>query len=340
MHWDAVPADENRLRRRGVATAFLVGLLLMGLKFYAWRLTGSSAVFSDALESIINVVASAFAAVSVFVAAKPPDADHPYGHGKIEYFSAGFEGALIVLAAVGIFYSGAQHLLHPRPLPRLGAGLAIVLGSSLVNLGLGVMLVRLGRRTRSITLEADGRHVLTDVATSAGVLAGLAAVALTGWYWLDGLVACGVGLHILYTGFRLIRQSVKGLMDAADAELLEALTGIIAQGRRPAWVDVHKLRAWRAGTAVHVDLHLLLPKDLRLEEAHHEAEHLERLILERLPGAASVLVHMDPCEPERCPVCGRRSCAHRAARFQASLPWGVEKLTAADHKGDGDLGSQ
>jgi cation diffusion facilitator family transporter len=328
------PEVEHRLRFRAVAGAFLVGLLLMGLKFFAWRLTGSSAILSDALESIINVVASAFAAVSVFVAAKPPDASHPYGHGKIEFFSAGFEGALIVLAAVGIFVSGIQHILRPQPLPRLGTASAIILAASLVNLGLGLMLIRVGRRTRSITLEAGGRHVLTDVYTSAGVLAGLALVVLTGWYRLDGLVACGVGLHILYAGFRLIRQSIKGLMDASDPDLLESIAALILQARRPAWVDVHKLRAWRSGATVHVDLHLLLPKDLSLEAAHAEAHYLEELILRRVPGAAGVLVHMDPCTPGQCPICGRSDCGHRRAGFLATVPWNAAKLTDVPEAAD------
>jgi cation diffusion facilitator family transporter len=330
------PEIELRLRRQAVAAAFLVGLLLMGVKFFAWRITGSSAILSDALESIINVVASAFAAISVFVAAKPPDSSHPYGHGKIEYFSAGFEGALIVLAALGIFISGIQHILRPQPLPQLGLASAIILAASLVNLGLGLQLMRVGRRTRSITLEADGRHVLTDVYTSAGVVAGLALVVLTGWYRLDGLVACGVGLHILYAGFQLIRQSIKGLMDASDPDLLEIIAALIVQARRPDWVDVHKLRAWRSGAAVHVDLHLLLPRNLRLEAAHAEAEFLENLILKRVPGAAGVLVHMDPCTPRLCPICGSSDCGHRRERFLAEVPWSAAKLTAVSDTPDED----
>lgn len=319
---------QQRIRIAAGLISLLVGAGLMAVKFYVYRLTGSSAVLSDALESIINVVASSFAIVSIILSAIPPDEDHPYGHGKIEFFSAGFEGALIVLAALGIFRVGIGHLLAPQPLPQLDLGLLLMLAASAVNALLGWGLVRVGRKTRSITLEADGRHVLTDVYTSAGVLAGLVLVRLTGWYWLDGLVACLVGIHILFAGAQLIRTSYKGLMDAADPQVLQQITGVVLAHRQPSWIDIHNLRAWNAGTRVHVDLHLILPRDMPLEEAHREADALEQAILAEVPGAESVLVHMDPCRKADCPICGRGACNHRERPFYGTSSWNTTTLTA------------
>lgn len=324
-------AEKKQQRKRIAAgvVSLLVGAGLMAVKFYVYRLTGSSAVLSDALESIINVVASTFAIISIILSAIPPDESHPYGHGKIEFFSAGFEGALIVLAALGIFRVGLSHLLAPQPLPQLDMGLLLLVGASVVNLVLGIGLVRVGRKTRSITLEADGRHVLTDVYTSVGVVAGLILVRLTDWYWMDGLVACLVGGHILFAGAQLLRGSYQGLMDAADPEVLGQITEIILAHRKPTWIDIHKLRAWNAGARIHVDLHLILPRAMSLEDAHREADDLERAILAEVPGAESVLVHMDPCQKENCPICGLAHCHHRARPFRQTSQWSTTTMTAA-----------
>lgn len=319
----------QRLRLQAATAALLVGVLLLAAKFYAWRVTGSSAVLSDALESIINVAASGFAIASVIMAAKPPDASHPYGHGKIEFFSAGFEGALIVLAAIGIFKAGLTHLLDPQPLPRLEIGLLVMVAASVVNVVMGLILIRVGHRTRSIALEADGRHLLTDVYTSIGVIIGLVLVRLTGWYWMDGLAACIVGGNILFTGFRLIRQSYQGLMDRADPDVLEQITAVLAAQRRSVWIDIHKLRAWRAGARIHIDLHLILPRQMSLADAHTEADDLEKILLAEVPGASSVLVHMDPCDDNFCPICGKKECRHRQHDFTRHKHWSAEELTAS-----------
>ncbi|MDJ0784728.1 MAG: cation diffusion facilitator family transporter [Desulfosarcinaceae bacterium] len=303
------------LKKRVVAVtvSLVVGTALMGLKFYIYRLTHSSAVLSDALESIINVVASGFAMGSILFAALPPDEDHPYGHGKIEFFSAGFEGALIFVAALGIFYTGIRHLISPHPLPHLESGLLLLLATSVINLALGIFLIRVGRHTASLALEADGRHILTDVYTSAGVVLGLLLVYLTGWLWLDGLIACLVGGHILFAGGGLLRQAFAGLMDRSDPNLLDDLVAFLNANRRPRWLDIHRLRAFRSGARVNVDFHLVLPRDLSLAEAHTEVKALEHLIEAHFDDQAIVLIHMDPCHPGKCPRCqwrSKRICNH------------------------------
>jgi cation diffusion facilitator family transporter len=330
------PPEPNMVKARiiAISLSFVVGATLMAFKFYVYDITNSAAVLSDALESIINVVASGSALVAILVAAKPPDESHPYGHGKIEYFSAGFEGALIILAAFGIFKTGWAHLFHPTEIPELEKGLWILFGVSVVNLLLGLGLIRVGKRTDSITLIADGKHVLTDVYTSAGVLVGLFMVHETGLLWLDGAVACLVGLNILFLGWRLIRQSFWGLMDTADEALLEKIARLIHEKRKDLWIDIHQLRAFRSGAFVHIDLHLILPRDLSLEESHREAKDLEKMIVAQFSGRASVLIHTDPCLDPDCPICSNHLCRQRAQDMEERLTWDAKTLTSLGGAGE------
>lgn len=334
MTTETAHSDQRRRMRRRLTAAvcsLAVGVALMAMKFGAYRLTLSAAVLSDALESIVNVVAAAFALVSIIMAAKPPDSEHPYGHGKIEYFSAGFEGALIVMAAIGIFKVGVIQIFEPRPLPDLDSGMVILLAAAAANLLLGIGLVRVGRSTDSLTLVADGKHVLTDVYTSGGVILGLLLVRMTGWLWMDGAVACIMGINILATGMMLVRQSFLGLMDAADPALLGRIAGVLNAARRPAWIDIHQLRAWKSGHMVHLDLHLSLARDISLEAAHDEAKALEAAIVDRFGGNASVVVHMDPCEDDDCNVCPRDPCDERREGYRQARPWTIESLTRFQH---------
>ncbi len=321
--------DEKHHIKTRITSACLslfIGAVLMGVKFYLYRVTHSSAILSDALESIINVVASGFALVSILIAAKPPDESHPYGHGKIEYFSAGFEGALIVLAAAGIFMTGLPRVFQPGDLPHLQSSLFILFAVSLVNLALGVGLVRVGKRTSSLTLTADGKHVLTDVITSGGVLLGLLLANVTGWYRLDGIIACLVGVNILFSGWSLVRQSFTGLMDASDPDLLKQIADLIAGNRRDTWIDIHQLRAWQSGNFIHVDFHLILPQSFSLQESHREAKALGEIIENHFEGRASVIIHTDPCEDSDCPVCSRELCNTRSTNQECEPSWTVASL--------------
>jgi cation diffusion facilitator family transporter len=334
-------AARQKMRMRAIVLSFLVGVALMGIKFLTYRITHSSAVLSDALESIINVVASAFAALSIWMAAKPPDPEHPYGHGKIEYFSAGFEGALIIFAAIGIFYTGVKHLRQPHALPNIEEGIVILLGATVVNLLLGLFLVRRGRKTDSMALEADGKHILTDVYTSFGVIIGLILVFWTGWVRLDGIAACLIGINILATGGRLVYQSFSRLMDASDPELLDQIADLLERHRRPEWINIHELRAWWSGRIIHIDLHLVLPRHASLYNAHLEAKHLEKILTTEFCGNADVLIHTDPCIPVECPVCGKPYCDLREHRQRpGSHPWSRHHLTqTTTGQLDGSAGS-
>ncbi len=293
-----------------------VSLLLMGLKFLAFLLTGSSAILSDALESIINVVAGGFGLWSVFLASKPPDAGHPYGHGEMEFFSAGFEGALIVLAAGVIVWESVPKILSPHGLPRLDSGLLILFGTTLANLWLGLILIRAGKRTGSMAISADGKHIMADVFTSVGVMAGLLLVRLTGWYFLDGTVACVVAANIVFVGIRLIFTSSSRLMRAYDPELLERITSVIARNRKPEWIDIHRLRAWSSGREIHMDFHLILPRDSSLEDAHRTVVEVQQLLKSQLPGAPDILIHVEPCLDPQCRICLRPRCVIRKKSFR------------------------
>lgn len=301
-----------------------VAVVLLGVKTAAWWLTGSAAILSDALESIINVVAAAFAVLSVSVAATPPDKRHPYGHGNIEYYAAWLEGMLILLASVGIFYESWNKILHPEPVPHLGAGIVLLLAAGGVNAWLGLLLLREGRRSDSLTLTADGKHVLTDVYTSAGVLVGLGLVWATDWLWLDGAVACLVGVNIAWAGVDLVRRSVSGFMIESDPVLLESICALLRQNRHPAWIDIHRLRAIKAGRRVHVDMHLILPREMPLFEAHVQVEAMEALLRAQLGPDADIMIHADPCNDKRCVVCDADPCAQRSVAASATPIWTPE----------------
>lgn len=260
----------------------------------AWQLTGSVGLLSDALESLVNLAAALLALWMLRVAASPPDEDHPYGFSKAEYFSAGIEGALIVLAAAGILSAAIPRLFEPQPLEAPFLGLAITVAASAINFAVAIVLVRVGRREHSITLEADGRHLMTDVWTSAGVIAGVALVFVTGWLWLDPLVALAVALHIVWTGAALMRRSWRGLLDAAiPAEELATIDKLFAEYSKRYGVAFHALRTRQAGMRRFVSFHLLVPDAWPVSQAHQLSEEMEERIRSLVPNA-SIFTHIEP----------------------------------------------
>ncbi|MGD9818998.1 MAG: cation diffusion facilitator family transporter [Desulfomonilaceae bacterium] len=301
--------------------ALFSSALLMGAKFFAYYLTQSSAILSDALESIINVVAAAFALGSVIVSARPPDESHPYGHGKIEYFSAGFEGALIILAAISIFYEGVIKVLRPHELPQLDVGIILLLCVTVLNALLGYFLIRVGLKTRSDAVFAHGKHIITDVYSSVGVAIGLIGVMLTQYWFIDGLIACLVGANILVSGLFLVKRALSGLMDASDPLLLEDICDALSEHRKGLWIDMHQLRAWRSGQKIFIDFHLILPRNMSLERAHMEVKELEEIFSKYLGKGTEVLVHLDPCEDPECPACSNDPCEMRSHPHNLNNLW-------------------
>ena len=269
-------------------------LATIGLKTLAWWLTGSVGLLSDALESLVNLAAALLALTMLRVAASPPDEEHPYGFSKAEYFSAGIEGALIVLAAAGILASAIPRLIDPRPLDAPILGLALSASASAINLAVGLLLIRVGRREHSITLEADGHHLMTDVWTSAGVIAGVALVFATGWLILDPLVALAVAAHIIWAGLRLMRRSWRGLLDAAiSSEDSREVTKLFSEYSKRYGVTFHALRTRQAGARRFISFHFLVPDAWTVAHAHQLSEEIESRIRSLVPNAA-VFTHIEP----------------------------------------------
>jgi cation diffusion facilitator family transporter len=324
VNGESLVIDEPQLRRRAILISALVGVGLLAIKLMAAALTGSAAILSDALESIINVVASAFAFYSIILSAQPPDPSHPYGHGKIESFSAGFEGALIILAALAILWQAVPGFFAPRPIAELDLGIVLVIGAAAVNAGLGLFLIRIGRKTRSFALTADGKHLLTDVYTSGGVVLGLSLVRWTDWLVLDSITACAVAINIIVSGAKLVRQSVSHLMDEADERVLNNIVDTLQRARQPEWIDLHHLRSWRSGNRHHIDFHLTLPRYWNLEQCHDTETMVEAWLVDRLGGHGEALLHLDPCTPHHCPSCRMSDCPLRGGAFRTTPAWTLE----------------
>ena len=277
-------------------------VVTIGMKTVAYLLTGSVGLLSDALESVVNLVAAVLALIAIATSAKPADERHHFGHGKAEYLSAGAEGVMIVIAAGLIAYTAIDRLINPRPLEDLGIGLAVTVGATVVNGTVGVILLRQGRRHRSMALAADGKHLMTDVYTSVGVIVGVALVAVTGWLPLDSLVALAVGANILWTGFILVRNAGRGLLDHAlpqeeTARVLGVLQGFV--DRSPAGeLEFHGLQTRESGRDQFVSVHVLVPGSWSVARAHDLVEEVEAAIRSELPHA-QVHTHLEPREDPR-----------------------------------------
>lgn len=288
--------------------SLIVALLLLGIKFSAYFMTRSAAIFSDALESIVNVFAAAFALYSLSVAHRPADRDHPYGHGKIEFLSAGFEGGMILLAAVVIVVQGLDLLINGTGNVRQGwLGVFLMLLAMLVNGVVGFFLIRLGRRQTSLTLVADGKHLLTDAISSLAVIAGLLIVVLTGWQAADPIVAILVAVYIAWMGGYLLKQAAAGLMDRQDEADTRMLEGILnshigPHGRPPLICSYHKLRHRHSGRYHWVDFHIMIPRHLDIDQGHRIASAIEYEIEQALQ-IGNATAHVEPCTDGQCDQC-------------------------------------
>jgi cation diffusion facilitator family transporter len=322
--------DAARARLRAVVISLAVSVVLLAAKYQAYRLTGSTAILSDALESIVNVVAAVFALGGIVFAGRPADRNHPYGHGKIEFFSAAFEGGLIAFAAVLIVYEVILSLLRGPDLRALDVGVTIVLGAGLVNLLLGWYLIRTGRRYQSLTLIADGRHVLADFYTSAGIVIGLLLVWFTGIAWLDPVVAAVVALNLMWTGFRLVRQAAGGLLDEEDTALLDRLLEVLQPHLSQGVIRVHHLRAIRAGRFHHVDAHLVVPEFWSVERSHELAENLAERLIKEVGVEGEMTLHTDPCHRVYCRMCDLDDCPVRREPFGGRPPLTLEEAVQPD----------
>ncbi len=315
-----------KLRALAALLSLLVGLGVMAMKFWGYRLTGSTAILSDAIESMVNVVAAGFALWAVRAAEAPPDEEHPYGHGKLEFVTAVFEGGLITFAALMIGYEAIVALVSKTTLPILNEGMWVVALASGLNGLLGFFLVRVGRSTASLALVADGKHVLSDCVSSFGMLAGLFVVKATGFVWLDPVIALLLAIFLARTGIPLVRQAADGLIDAADPTLLRKLLASLEKNRQPGLIRVHYARAMRNGRRIHVDGHLVMPEFWPIEKAHDLAEEYERKVIQEISLEGEMEFHVDPCRRAYCQTCDLPDCPVREEAFLHRPPLNLREL--------------
>jgi cation diffusion facilitator family transporter len=325
----AIRADVH-IRLRAGLLSLIIGTALLGVKFLAYRSTGSSAILSDAMESIVNVVAALFLLGGLLFAGRPADRNHPYGHGKIEFFSAAFEGGLIAFAAVMIVYQAAQSLWFGVEVRQLDFGLALTAAAGLVNLALGAYLIHIGRKHRSLMLEADGRHVVSDFWTSLGVVVGLLLVKLTGLLWLDPAVAIIVGVNLGLTGWRLVRYAAGGLLDEEDNQLLQTLLSAMNANVVPGIIRIHNLRAIRSGRFSHVDAHLVVPEFWPVKRAHDAADAFEKLVIGSGDVEGEIVFHLDPCRQAYCSQCDLTDCPIRLEPFRDKPSLTIDEAVRLD----------
>ena len=268
-----------------------ISVLLLAVKFLAYYLTHSVAILTDAMESIVNVAAGFIGLYSLYISAKPRDINHPYGHGKAEFLSAAVEGTLILSAGAIIIYKAVQHLIYPGPINSIDKGMILVGITGLVNLCVGFLGFRYGKRNQSLALVASGRHLISDSYSTFGIVAGLLLISFTKLVWIDGVIAVFFGGIIIYTGYRIVRRSIAGIMDEADEELLEKMVKAFNANRKQNWVDVHNLRVIKYGSILHVDCHLTVPWYLNVNEAHAEIEALGSIIKKEFGESIELFVH-------------------------------------------------
>jgi len=317
--------EKNFLMKKQAAwLSLIIGFLMFIFKTLAYLITDSTAIFSDAAESVVHVAATGMALYSIYLSAKPADEDHLYGHGNVEYFSAGVEGFLIILAAVTIIYSSIKDLIFGVETSSLDVGTIIIAIASVVNLLLGLFLVRKGKKTNSLILVADGKHVLRDSFTSFGVVFGLILVLITGIKVIDPIIAIFVAANILFTGYKLVRESIGGLMHETDKEMLSMIVEKLKSIRKDYWIDIHHLRFWKSGERVFIDFHLILPYYLSVKESHLEEEFIEKNLLEIIPNSG-VRIHMDYCKPEVCKYCGYE-CDKRSEERKINYEWNEKRF--------------
>lgn len=306
------------------------GIILFIGKIVAWKLTGSDAVFSDAMESIVNVISAFMGLYSLYLAAKPKDEDHPYGHGKVEFVTSGIEGALIAIAGIMIIYEGINSLITGKILQKLDWGIAIIAATAIVNYLLGYISIKKGKHENSHVLISSGKHLQSDTITTLGVVISLVIVYLTKIYWLDSAVALIFGFYIILIGYKIIRKSLSGIMDEQDPDLLNQIIKVLEENRRTEWIDVHNMKIQQFGANLHIDAHITLPWYYSLRDAHNEMEKMIILLAKNTKRSVEFNFHMDDCKPISCPVCQIADCPVREQDFVKRITWTPENVTCVD----------
>ncbi len=306
----------------------LLSVVLFAAKIAAYYLTNSLAILTDALESIVNVLAGFIGLYSLYVAAKPKDIEHPYGHGKAEFISAAAEGGLIIAAGLLILYETFQNIIDKKPLEQLDIGLYVVAATAVVNYVAGLICLKRGKQNNSLALQSSGKHLQIDTFSTLIIIAALIVMLFTQLLWLDKVIAFILGIFVIYNGYKIIRRSIAGIMDEADMELLQKMVDVLNANRRPNWIDLHNLRVIKYGIVLHIDCHLTVPWYMNVMEAHAEVEALISLIKREFGDAIEMFVHTDACLEPSCPICLKENCNVRQHPLNHRVEWTLENIIA------------
>ena len=318
------PVQQN-LRLQKIITG--VSILLFAMKVFAWYLTQSVAILTDALESTVNVIAGLIGVYSLYVSAKPKDWDHPYGHGKAEFISAAVEGTLITIAGLIIVYEAIDNLVHPHAIQQLDYGILLVAITGIINYIAGSICINTGKKNKSLALIASGKHLQMDTYSTIGIIVGLILLYFLKFWWIDSAVAIIFAFIIMFTGYRIIRSSVSGIMDEADTTLINQLVLVLNKNRRANWIDLHNLRIIKYGGTLHIDCHLTLPWYLNIKEANLEIDALFEIVKNEFGESMEIFVHADGCNDFGCLICNKLDCAVRQHFFEKKIEWTVENIS-------------
>ena len=305
-----------------------LSILLLIVKTFAWYITGSVAILTDAFESIVNVVAGLIGVYSLYISAKPRDQDHPYGHGKAEFISAAIEGTLISIAGLIIIYEAFNNLVHPHSIKKLDYGIILVAVTGIINYFAGSVCIKTGTKNNSLALISTGKHLQTDTWSTMGIVVGLILILITDIVWIDSAVAILFSIFIIFTGYKILRSSLAGIMDEADTTLLKKMVQMLNGKRRQNWIDLHNLRIIKYGSTIHLDCHLTVPWYLNVHEAHIEIEALSNLVKNEYGESVELFVHSDGCMDFSCRICTKTDCPVRKHTFEKKVEWTMENISS------------
>jgi cation diffusion facilitator family transporter len=311
----------------------ILAIVLFVIKIIAYSITHSVAILTDALESIVNIVAGFLGVYSLKLSAKPKDTDHPYGHGKVEFLSAAIEGTLIIIAAIIIIWGAVKNIAVPHTVEKLDWGIILIVITAVINYVAGYACVRIGKKNNSLPLMASGAHLKSDTYTTIGIIAGLILLFFTDINWIDSAVAILFAFIIAITGYKIIRSSIAGIMDEADEILLKEMIETLNKNRRMNWVDMHNLRIIKYGALLHLDAHLTVPWYFNVHEAHHEIDELTSLLQKEYDQSLEIFVHSDACIDFSCAICIKNDCTVRKHDFTKKIDWNKSNISSNEKHG-------
>jgi cation diffusion facilitator family transporter len=311
----------------------IVSIVLFIIKIIAWYLTDSVAILTDALESTVNVVAGIIGLYSIILSAKPKDQEHPYGHGKVEFLSSALEGLLISIAGLVIVYESLNNLIHPHVLQKLDSGMILIAITAVVNFIMGHLCIRKGKKESSPILVASGQHLKSDTYSTLGILLGVFLIYITGYLWLDSVAALIMAFVIIYTGYKIIRRSISGIMDESDTAIINEIVVVLNEHRRSEWIDVHNMRVINYAGFYHIDCHLTVPYYINVNQAHALLDALTDMLRLHFKERVEFFIHIDGCVPKQCSLCSVQDCPNRQKAFNESMEWTYSNIVSNSKHG-------